>query len=150
MTEQEQRAAVVAEARSWAGTPYHPMADIKGAGCDCAMLLVRVFCDLGLVPPFDPRPYPPDWHLHNVEERYLGFILDRAAQVEVPKTGDVMVARYGHGYAHGGIIVETEPLTIVHAYIGARRVLEEILGPNLELRSAARKRRFYSYWAPRS
>lgn len=30
-----QRAAVVAEARSWIGTPYHNCADVKGAGVDC-------------------------------------------------------------------------------------------------------------------
>jgi NlpC/P60 family putative phage cell wall peptidase len=147
MSESAQRAAVVAEARSWCGTPYHPMADVKGAGCDCAMLLVRVFCDLGLVAPFDPRPYPPDWHFHRDDERYLGFIMARSAQVEIPLPGDVMVMRYARAYSHGGIVVETEPLTIVHAYIGARRVMEEIVGPNLELRSGARKRQFYSYWS---
>ena len=57
--ELRQRAAVVAAARAWIGTPYHHMADIKGVGVDCAMLLVRVYCDLGLVEHFDPRPYTP-------------------------------------------------------------------------------------------
>ena len=41
----------------------HNCADIKGVGVDClGMLLVRVFVDLNLCPPFDPRPYPVDWH----------------------------------------------------------------------------------------
>jgi hypothetical protein len=31
-TESAQRAAVVAEARSWIGTPYHNCADFKGTG----------------------------------------------------------------------------------------------------------------------
>ena len=44
-----QRAAVVAAARSWIGTPYHHAADVKGVGVDCAMLLVRVYSDLGLI-----------------------------------------------------------------------------------------------------
>ena len=43
-----QRAAVVAEARSWIGTPYHHAADVKGHGVDCAMLLIRVYCDCRL------------------------------------------------------------------------------------------------------
>ena len=42
------------------------------------MLLVRVYCDLGLVEPFDPRPYTRDWFLHRNEERYLGFLLARS------------------------------------------------------------------------
>ena len=73
------REKIIAEARSWIGTPYHNCADVKGVGVDCGMLIVRVFVDLGLVPPFDPRPYPRDWHMHNSdEERYLNLVLPRA------------------------------------------------------------------------
>ena len=49
------REKIVAEARSWIGTPYHNCADIKGVGVDCGMLLVRVYVDTGVVPPFDHR-----------------------------------------------------------------------------------------------
>src|SRR6202161_3252947 len=73
-SEAAQRAAVVAEARSWIGTKYHNCADIKGVGVDCGMLLARVFANVGLIPFVDPRPYPPDWHLHRDEERYLDFV----------------------------------------------------------------------------
>jgi cell wall-associated NlpC family hydrolase len=84
--EAAQRAAIVREARSWIGTPYHNCADVKGrnGGVDCGMLLVRVFVDAGLVAPFDPRPYPPDWHLHRAEEKYLGFVFDRTREVFLP------------------------------------------------------------------
>src|SRR5580704_9168227 len=115
-SETAQRAAVVAEARSWIGTPYHNCADIKGAGVDCGMLIVRVFVDTGLCPAFDPRPYPADWHLHRSEERYLGWVTARAGEVSVPSTGDVMVFRWGRCYSHGGIVVGARPLTIVHAF----------------------------------
>ena len=40
--------------------------------------------DLGLVEPFDPRPYTRDWMLHRDDERYLGFLLARARLVEAP------------------------------------------------------------------
>ena len=68
---------------SWIGTPYHHAADVKGrtGGVDCAMLLVRVYCDRGLVEKFDPRPYTRDWFLHRNEERYLGFLLARSCEV---------------------------------------------------------------------
>jgi len=142
-----QRAAVVAEARSWIGTPYHNCADVKGAGVDCGMLLVRVFVDSGLIPQFDPRPYPIDWHLHRDDERYLGFIFDRCAEVMEPQPGDVMVLRYGRCYSHGGIVSRAKPLSIVHAFHPARRVLEEQLGLNTVLNDPTRKPRFFSYWA---
>ena len=146
-TEVIQRAAVLAEARSWIGTPYHNCADIKGVGVDCGMLLVRVFVDSGLVAPIDPRPYPVDWHLHRSEERYLGFILTRAGEVAEPQCGDVMVLRVGRCYSHGGIVTAVKPLTIVHAYYQARRVLEDAIGHDSVLADPARRPRFFSFWA---
>ena len=146
LNEAQARAAVVAEARAWCGTPYHHLGDVKGAGVDCAMLIVRVYCDLGLVPPFDPRPYPPDWHLHRSEERYLGFVLERARRVAEPGEGDVMVMRYGRAFAHGGIVTKRDPLTIVHAFQPYRRVLEEAVHGNPEIARRAPAAVFASYW----
>src|SRR5260370_32886130 len=97
--EAAQRTAVVAAARSWIGTPYHHAADVKGAGVDCALLLVRVYCDLGMVEPFDPRPYTRDWMLHRDDERYLGFLLDRARMVSEPAPGDVILFRFGRCFS---------------------------------------------------
>ena len=111
-----QRAAVVAEARSWIGTPYHHAADVKGHGVDCALLLVRVYCDLGLVEPFDPRPYTRDWFLHRNEERYLGFLLARSHEVREPALGDIILFRIGRCFAHAGIVSRVEPLAIIHAF----------------------------------
>jgi cell wall-associated NlpC family hydrolase len=146
-SEAAQRAAVVAEARKWIGTPYHNCADVPGAGVDCGMLLVRVFVDTGVVPPFDPRPYPPDWHLHRDDERYLGFILDRAREVAAPQPGDIFVVRVGRAYAHGGIVTRPVPLTIVHAYHPARRVLEEEIEHNAAFSMPERRPLFFSCWA---
>ena len=145
--ESNQRAAIVAAVRSWIGTPYHNCADIKGVGVDCGMLLVRVFVDTGLCRPFDPRPYPVDWHLHRGEERYLGFVFDRGSEVSAPQRGDVMVLRYGRSYSHGGIVTNARPVTIVHAFHPARMVLEEAIENNTVLRDPARAPRFFSYWA---
>ncbi len=145
--ESAERAAVVAAARSWIGTPYHNCADVKGAGVDCGMLLVRVFVDTGLCPPFDPRPYPVDWHLHRAEERYLAFLLERCAEVVAPLPGDIMVLRYGRCYSHGGIVTRAAPVTIVHAFHPARRVLEEETRQNSVLSDPARGPRFFSLWA---
>ncbi len=142
-----QRATIVAAARSWIGTPYHTCADIKGVGVDCGMLLVRVFVDAGLCPPFDPRPYPIDWHLHRGDERYLGFVFDRGSEVAEPQPGDVMVLRYGRSYSHGGIVTTAWPVAIVHAFHPARMVLEEEIGRNTVLSHATRAPRFFSYWA---
>lgn len=113
MTKRDQ---VVEEAKSWLGTPYHHLADVKDAGVDCAMLVVAVFRAVGLVPAdLDPRPYAPDWHLHRGEEKFLGWLELYADQVEAPAAGDVAVWRYGRAYSHGAIVVGAAG-EIVHAY----------------------------------
>ena len=66
------RAAVVTEAKTWIGTPFHHAARVKGAGVDCLMLLAEVYERAGVTagrinPPF----YVPDWHLHRDAERYM-------------------------------------------------------------------------------
>lgn len=144
--ERADRAAVVAAARSWIGTPYHHAADVKGAGCDCAMLLVRVYCDLGLVAPFDPRPYTRDWMLHRGEEKYLGFLLEHAREIAAPQPGDVILFRFGRCFAHGGIVTRAAPLTVVHAFAPAHVVLEEDIERNAELAERLGEARFASYW----
>ncbi len=145
-----ERRAVVAAARSWIGTPYHHAADVKGHGVDCAMILVRVYCDLGLIEPFDPRPYTRDWMLHRSEERYLGLLLERARPVETPGPGDVILFRVGRCFAHGGIVTKAAPLTIVHAYAPARCVLEEQVGRNGELAARLSTVKFASLLGPKS
>ena len=104
------------------------------------MLLVRVFCDLGLVDPFDPRPYVKDWHLHRGEERYLAFLLARAHEVATPLPGDVILFKYGRCFSHGGIVTPSDPLTIVHAFHPARVVLEEEIAAQRRDRRAAARR----------
>jgi NlpC/P60 family putative phage cell wall peptidase len=112
----ELRAAIVAEARTWTGTPYRWCADIKGVGVDCLMLLVRVYQGVGLVPAdFDPRPYNPRWHLHRSEELYLQGIERFAHRVERAQPGDIEVYRFGKTASHAGIVIDDELMIHSHA-----------------------------------
>lgn len=142
----KQRSLVVGEARKWIGTPYHACADVKGAGVDCGMLLVRVFVDVGLLTPFDPRPYVEDWHLHRSEELCLGFVRDRCREVPRPLPGDLALFRYGRCYSHGAIVTYSDPISILHAFQPAGIVLEETLAENAALAEAARRPRYFSLW----
>ena len=55
------RAAVLAEARSWLGTPYRHQASRKGVGCDCLGLVRGVWRTLDGTEPEAPGPYAADW-----------------------------------------------------------------------------------------
>lgn len=140
-TVQGQRAAVVAEAKSWLTTPYHHQGRIKGAGVDCAALLIEVYRAARLVPEIDPRPYPPDWHLHRSAERYLGWILRYAREIAKPGPGDIALFRFGRCFSHGAIVIEWPRL--IHAYVGEGCVW----GDGLRAPLVGRPVRFFSLWS---
>lgn len=161
--EWRERQAVTAAARAWNGTPYHHCGDVLGAGVDCGMIGVRVFCDLGLVPPFDPRPYPRDFMMHSGadEERYLNIVRRLAAREfdpreETPQPGDFVVWRWGRCFSHGGIVtgLPTAPTPtgwpwVVHAFADAERVVEEDMTGHAIMRlpnGAPRPLIGFSYW----
>lgn len=135
----EQRQAVLDEAHSWLGTPYHHQAKNKGAGVDCAMILVDVYHQAGLIPQIDPRPYPPDWHMHRDAERYLGWISQYADEVHAPLPGDIAVFQFGRCVSHAAIVVDW-PL-VIHAFMPAREVVLSDIGTSADLTN--RLRGFY-------
>ncbi len=130
------RAAVVAEAETWIGTPYHHMGRIKGAGVDCLTLLAEVYEAAGIIPHIDLEFYPPDWNLHRDAERYLAGVMQHAHEYqffgapyrrsegeippfhppkEKPEPGDVAVFKFGRCFAHGTIVTEW-PL-LIHSWV---------------------------------
>jgi len=114
------------EALAWLGTPYHHQARIKGIGVDCAMLLCEVFEACEMIPHVDPRPYPPDWHFHRSEEKYLKGIMAYADELkpdESPQAGDIVLYKFGRCISHAGIVLAWPQ--IIHAYRGQGVVLAE-------------------------
>lgn len=145
MNEQEQRAAVVAEARSWQRTPYHHMGRLKGHGVDCAQLPALVYHAVGLIPLVPLSYYPMDWHLHQAGERYLNTVLEYAHEVETPQPGDFVLWRVGRCLAHGAIILDWP--TIVHAVKGVGVMLDDgNVGAIGNVSLDRRERHFYSLW----
>ncbi len=121
--EQAERQAVIDVARRWLGTPYHHLGDVPGVGVDCSMLLVRVYVETRLMAPFDPRPYPTDWHLHRSEEKYIDWIKGRAVPTDDPGPGDMVLFRFGRTFSHGGIVVEWP--RIIHSAVWEGCVLAD-------------------------
>ena len=129
---------IVTEAYSWIDTPYHHAARVKGAGVDCAQLLIAVYSVVGILPvDFTVDDYPMDWHLHRDEERYLNHVLAYTHAVDVPQVGDIALFKFGRTVSHGAILVavEGEQLGIIHAYRSARCVCLQFLNLNAELQS---------------
>jgi NlpC/P60 family putative phage cell wall peptidase len=137
------RAAVVTEAESWIGTPFHHAARIKGAGVDCLMLLAEIYERAGVAPHIDPPFYVPDWHLHRDAERYLDGLTRYASEIPFPpQPGDIALFRFGRTFSHGAIVTDWPRL--IHAYwsIGV------VHGDATRYPLAARPVKFFSPFEP--
>lgn len=142
--EEVQRTAVVARARKWLGTPFRDQTDIIGVGVDCAMLLVRCFVDTGVLAPFDPRPYSPQWHLHQRAEKYLEWLRGFADETDEMRPGNVAVYKFGLCYSHGGIVLD--PQNMISAYLQHRIAsIQELWAPGY----VDRPRLIFDVWAKR-
>jgi cell wall-associated NlpC family hydrolase len=123
MTVDEQRSAVVAEALTWLGTPWHHRGRVKGAGVDCAQFVIKAYAGAGVIADFDTGEYPRDWHIHRDEERFLTFVPSFAREIGEREVGpgDLVLCKIGRVYSHG-VIVTAWPQG-VHAAINAGAVV---------------------------
>ncbi len=133
------RAAVIAEAEGWLGTPYHHMARVRGVGCDCLTLLATVYRAAGVVPAIEIPHYPPDWHLHRTNELYLEGLLRYGTEIAAgPQGGDVALFRFGRCFSHGAIV--TDWPYVIHAWHAGGVMRSDARQPLL----AGRRVRFFS------
>jgi len=136
------RQAIISEAESWIGTPFHHEAMVKGAGVDCGMLLVAAYRAAGLLPEFTPEHYALQWHLHRTREQYLEYLAQFGGEIPEGEEGpgDVVIWKLGRAYSHAAII--TAWPEIIHSLAGQGVVRDRA---DLLLRLQGRPRKFFSY-----
>lgn len=112
---------IVAEARTWLGTPFHHQGRVKGAGVDCIGLVIGVARDLGLVdyasPAYGRIPNPV------VMGRELRAHLLPASAID---PGVVLWFAFAQAPQHVGIVTDSG---LIHAYATAGKVVETGLDP---------------------
>jgi len=157
MSEQDQRMAVVAIAKTWLGTPYRSGAARRGVGggVDCANLPAEIYPEAGVIPKFEVEHYPPDWHLHRGTERYMAKVMHFSKELpegELPQPGDLVVWKFGRCFSHGAIVIEWP--RCIHAFIGTpctfvdaekdKRLLT--VGEGGPDKGKPRERKFFTLW----
>jgi NlpC/P60 family putative phage cell wall peptidase len=133
---------IIAEARSWIGTPYLHQASVKGAGADCLGLLRgvwRVVC--GPEPEVVP-PYSEDW----AEPDHVEVLMQAAERLLLAKPlsdarrGDVLLFRMRDDSIAKHLGIQSDDCEMprfIHAYSG-HGVLESPLSLPWQRRIAAR------------
>jgi NlpC/P60 family putative phage cell wall peptidase len=136
------RQFIVAESRSWIGTPYLHQASLKGAGADCLGLVRGVWRAIRGVEPEIVPAYSDDWAepardevLLRASERWL-VRKDR----DDADIGDVLLFRMRTGSIAKHLGIQTETVVgaaFVHAYSG-HGVVESPLSRPWQRRIVAR------------
>ena len=130
------RAAILAEARSWVGTPYQHQASTKGAGCDCLGLVRGVWRALYGAEPEAVPPYRPDWAELGGDEALLEAARRWLRPTNDPQPGDVLLFRMAAGAPVKHAAIASAEDRMIHAYWG-RAVVESALGAWWRARLAA-------------
>lgn len=125
ITEAEGR-KVAAAAQTWLGTPHINGARVKGKGVDCAMLCMAAVEEAGLLPKdsIPVAPYSNEWHLHQSEEKLLGYFKKYCTKVTDLQVGDFLVYQYGRCVSHAGVYIGND--TICHSLVFHGVILSDI------------------------
>lgn len=123
--QQAQRTKLVAQARSWLGTPYQHQAACKGAGCDCLGLILGLWRELHGALPQGVPSYSPDWR-ETERDEVLWNALSSACSpaVQSVQPGQILLFRMRSGSVakHLGLVSEvnraTKTVRFIHAYSG--------------------------------
>ena len=117
------REEIVAEAKSWIGTPYIRGGRIKGVGCDCATFILEVFRAVGHVSNIEIGFFSDDWWANTQDERYMFRVIRHAHELVKQKTyasltidpGNIILLRAARSYVynHGAIVVKWP--RVIHA-----------------------------------
>lgn len=107
------RSAIVQEALSWEGTPWHHHQGVKGAGVDCVQFLLKVGQAVGAI--------PTDIVVENYEPlargsflvRHLECWLTEVKKPDVYLPGQVLLMNIGGLETHVGIVCNQ--VNFVHA-----------------------------------
>lgn len=125
-------AAVVAEARTWVGTPFVHQGALKHVGTDCIGLIAGVGLALGV-------PEAAAWQR---DQRFRGYgrlpkpddlldacrlYLDRLYLSQVA-LGDILLFTFVKEPMHFGIVSAEVPRYVIHAYEPREAVIENSLG----------------------
>ncbi len=125
-----QREAIIAAARGFAGTPYRHQASARGVGCDCLGLIIGVWRDVMGPPQISVPPYAADWAEPGGQEPLLDAArvhLEEVAAHEV-QPGDILLFRWRVHLPAKHCAILTTPDRMIHAHDGAC-VTEVVLTP---------------------
>lgn len=124
---------IVAQARTWIGTPFHHQARLKGKGCDCLGLIVGVVGELGLkdrngmkLAAYDEVTYSKEPDGAYLIQKLTGLLEE--VPIAEARAGDLALFKVRENPQHLAILSDYEGgLGMIHSFAPSRRVVEHRL-----------------------
>lgn len=118
--------AIINEARSWIGTPYHHQARIKHVGCDCLGLIIGIWENISQNKIYINCHYAPDW-AECADNEYFALKLSGYAQqinLHERQSGDVLLFRWRPSAIakHAAILASEERIIHAHERAGVHEI----------------------------
>lgn len=109
---------IIAEAKTWIGTPYHHQASLKGVGCDCIGLIRGILRELYHFEAAEGINYSADWGDSNGNEDIIdaGFKYMISIPVEEAGPGDMVAVRWAKGRVAKHVMLLTYDGMAIHSY----------------------------------
>ena len=125
---------IIAQARTWLGTPFHHQGRVKHVGVDCIGLIVCVIDELGLSDENGQRlaSYDSTGYSRTPDGFTLKSKLDSHLQpisIEEIAPGDILLFRFNKNPQHVGFVTDRSDgdLSILHCYSTSNYVVEHRL-----------------------
>ena len=119
--------ALIDEARTWLGTPYHHQASIKRVGCDCVGFLAEVALTCEVITPQLRAQFPTDYSRQaagqSLRRQLTGRLVPVAFDSRAP--GDIVLMRFEIDPQHLAMLTARDPDYIIHC--GEHGVVEHRL-----------------------
>ncbi len=124
---------IVAQARTWLGTPFHHQARLKGKGCDCLGLIVGVVDELGLedsngmkLAAYDEVTYSKEPDGAYLIQKLTGLLEE--VPIAEARAADLALFKVRENPQHLAILSDYEgALGMIHSFAPSRRVVEHRL-----------------------
>ena len=131
---------IVAQARTWLGTPFHHQARLKGKGCDCLGLIVGVVDELELkdkngvrLAAYDEVTYSREPDGAYLTQKLTGLLAE--IPFDEARAGDLALFKVRENPQHLAILSNYEgTLGMIHSFAPSRRVVEHRLDDDWKLR----------------
>ena len=116
------RTQIIAEARSWIGTPYLHQASVKNVGCDCLGLVRGIWRAVYGDEPEQTPAYSPDWAESAKREQLAMAARRHMREIDLGEIcpADLLIFRWRSHVPAKHLAIVVSPKTMVHAQQGAQ------------------------------